>query len=94
MGSNTAGKKGLAPPQPQQPGIIVIEIRQYPQFGFAVERAGAEGADRIIQFYHPDGIRRDYPFEAEVAKQLSERILAPSVPDAGGVVLGADGKPA
>ena len=70
-------KSDLSPPQQVQ-GPIVIEIRQYPQFGFSVERAGPEGKDRIISFYHPDGIRRDYPLEAESAKKLADAIAAPA----------------
>jgi hypothetical protein len=87
MGSNVEGKKGLRPPPQQAAAPAVHEIRQYPVFGFAIERAGPTGEDRILAFSHPDGIRRDYPLEAEAAKQMSERLLAPSVPGSDGVVL-------
>jgi hypothetical protein len=76
----------MEPPQ-QAAAPPIREIRQYPAFGYSVERAGPEGKDRIVSFYHPDGIRRDYPLEAEAAKMLSEALLAPSVPATGGVVV-------
>jgi hypothetical protein len=84
---NAGGKKALGPPPPRQPqGPVVIEIRQYPAFGFSVDRAGAEGKDRIVSFYHPDGVRRDYPLEEEAAKEMAHKLLSPGVEKANVVV--------
>lgn len=95
MGRGNAGKTGhMPPPQPQSMQIPVLKIVQYPQFGFTVERAGQDGKGRILSIYLPEGERLDFPFDEESSKGLSERLLAPSVPGAGGVVLpdGSEGQ--
>lgn len=85
MGRGNAGKTGHMPPPPRP--VPVLEIRQYPQFGYAVDRAGQDGKGRILSIYLPNGRRLDFPFDEDAAKELSERLLAPSVPGAGGIVL-------
>ena len=88
MGRGNAGKIGaIPPPQAQAAGPPTIRIETYPMFGFAVQRAGEDGQDRILSIFKPDGVRFDFPLDSEAAKQLSERLLAPSVPGSTGIVV-------
>lgn len=77
----------MMPPPQQQVQIPVLKIETYPEFGFAVQRAGEDGKARILSIYKPDGIRFDFPLDEESAKNLSERLLAPSVPGQPGIVI-------
>lgn len=69
-------------------GPATVETTILPAFGFSVERAGPEGRDRILRIIRPAdpfaNVQKilELPFDSESSKELSERLLAPSVPAA------------
>jgi hypothetical protein len=69
------------------PSMPVSEIVTYPQFGFTIQRAGEDGAARVVTIFTPSGKQINLPLDSASAKEMSERLLAPSVPGNQGVVV-------